>query len=76
MKTTLNLPDTVVKEAKQRALSEDTTLTELIIQGLRARLEKGNRNTELPQSTARGGLHPGVSWEDLEAADPEGGPYR
>lgn len=69
MRTTLNLPDEVVREAKQRALDEGTTLTELIVQGLRARLRAGGPGGHLPVSTAVGGLRPGVDWERLVAAD-------
>ena len=76
MKTTLNLPDPVVREAKRRALAEDTTLTELIVQGLKVRLERGSARGALPVSTAVGGLCPGVTWDQLEAADEAGEAHR
>ena len=76
MKTTLNLPDMVVREAKQRALAEDTTLTDLIVQGLTARLRKGGPAGSLPVSSAGGGLVAGTSWERLIAADSAGEAYR
>lgn len=69
MKTTLNLPDDVVRDAKRRALGEDTTLTDLIVQGLKARLARGSAPGSLPISTAAGGLCPGVSWDRLGAAE-------
>ena len=76
MKTTLNLPDPVVKEAKRRALEEATTLTDLIIQGLKTRLERGTRTETLPESVAEGGLRYGVVWERLEAAEDGDEAYR
>ena len=76
MKTTLNLPDPVVREAKRRALEEATTLTDLIVQGLKTRLEKGTRTEALPVSVAEGGLRYGVVWERLEAVEDEGEAYR
>lgn len=76
MRTTLNLPDPVVKEAKRRALEESTTLTDLIIQGLKARLERGARPGELPLSSVAGGLMPGVTWDGLMAAEDEAEVYR
>ncbi|MDA8410130.1 MAG: hypothetical protein M0001_07025 [Treponema sp.] len=76
MKTTLNLPDPVVREAKRRAIEEATTLTDLIVQGLKARLEKGNRESPLPCSSARGGLRPGLTWDRLEAVEDGGEAYR
>jgi hypothetical protein len=76
MKTTLNLPDAVVFQAKRRALEEGTTLTELIVQGLKARLEKLPRPGPLPLSRSTGGLKPGLAWEDLEAAEDAQDAYR
>jgi len=76
MKTTLNLPDPVVREAKRRALAEETTLTDLIVQGLKARLARGSARGSLPTSTAGGGLCPGVSWDRLEAYGDAGEAHR
>jgi hypothetical protein len=69
MKTTLNLPDPVVLKAKRQALEEGTTLTDLIVQGLKARLDKKPALGPLPVSAAQGGLKSGVTWVDLEAAE-------
>ncbi|MDP3178178.1 MAG: hypothetical protein Q8M76_09765, partial [Spirochaetaceae bacterium] len=52
--------------AKRRALEEGTTLTELIIQGLKVRLEKTLVSGPLPVSGASGGLMPGIDWRSLE----------
>ena len=37
MRTTINLPDDLVLQAKKAALEADTTLTEIIANALRAR---------------------------------------
>ena len=69
MRTTLNLPDEIVLEAKRRALEERTTLTELIVQGLSQRLARTRSRGGLPVSTAAGGLCPGVTWEKLASSE-------
>jgi hypothetical protein len=71
MRTTLNIPDHLVRTAKLRALQEGTTLTELLVQGLQWRLEKAGVVRALPVSRAGGGLCPGGSWDDLDRADQE-----
>jgi hypothetical protein len=76
MRTTLNLPDPMVAQAKRRALEECTTMTELLVQGLKSRLETVSYIRDLPVSKAGGGLCEGVSWEDLAAAEPEEERYR
>jgi hypothetical protein len=58
MRTTINLPDGLVQQAKQRAAAEGRTLTSLIAEGLRSVLERG---------------HPAESSEPLPAfGDPDG----
>jgi hypothetical protein len=76
MRTTLNLPDPMVAQAKKRALEEGTTMTEILVQGLRARLERTQLARVLPVSKAAGGLVQGLEWARLEAAEPEGDRYR
>jgi len=76
MKTTLNLPDPVVLQAKRLALEEGTTLTAVIVQSLNARLEKTRRQLPLPASSASGGLCAGISWENLAVADSGEAAYR
>jgi hypothetical protein len=79
MRTTVNLPDELLRQARARAAEEGTTLTALLADGLRLRLRLGDasgaRGTRraLPVSTIGGGLHP---WIDpasnaslLDAAD-------
>ncbi len=71
MRTTLNIPDEVARNAKLRAIEERRTLTDLIVEGLQIRLERSSPRRALPVSTARGGLRPGVDWRNLEAAGGE-----
>ncbi len=80
MRTTVDLPEELLREARRRAAEEDTTLTALLADGLRLRL--GPRTTgarrarRLPLSKVGGGMHP---WIDpasnaslLDAADDDG----
>lgn len=76
MKTTLNIPDGLAREAKRVALLEGTTLTRLIVEGLENRLEKTQARGPLPVSGAAGGLREGVSWDHLVAAEPDEESYR
>ena len=76
MRTTLNLPDDLGLLAKRKAVEEGTTLTSLIVQGLRSRLRSASGPEVLPLSTATGGLRPGVAWERLEPADSADQSYR
>jgi len=77
MRTTVDLPDELLRRARVTAARECTTLTTLLADGLRLRLGKVRatvRSTRpLPLSEAGGGLHP---WVDpasnaslLDAAD-------
>lgn len=65
MKTTLDLNDRLVAEAKARAVRERTTLTRLVEEGLRWRLSaqatavKATRPS-IPVYRGRGGLRPGI----------------
>lgn len=54
VKTTIELPDGLVSEAKRRALDESTTLRELVIRGLETILypKKDNRVEEGPAGYA------------------------
>ena len=76
MRTTLNIPDALVKDAKRRAIEEGRTLTDLLVEGLRNRLAKSLPARALPVSTATGGLLKGVTWEQLEPADAAEESYR
>lgn len=71
-RTTVRLPDDLVKRAKRKAAEQGRTFTALIEEGLRAVLAerpkaaKGKR-TLPPISTATGGLMPGIDLTDLSA---------
>lgn len=68
MKTTLNLPDDLVQEAKRIALRDGRTLTDMLVKGLTEELARANRPISLPVCSEEGGLVSGVDWSALEAA--------
>jgi hypothetical protein len=76
MRTTLNIPDALVKQAKRRAIDEGRTLTDLLVEGLQSRLSRSRSPRVLPVSAAASGLVPGVDWKSLEPADPKAEAYR
>jgi hypothetical protein len=80
MRTTVDLPDELLRQARKRAAEEGTTLTALLADGLRLRLGGASgapaRRRRLPVSTLGGGMQP---WIDpasnaslLDAADDDG----
>jgi hypothetical protein len=76
MRTTVNIPDSLIKDAKRKAIDEGRTLTDLIVEGLRSRIARSLPARKLPVSTATGGLVPGVDWSLLQPVDPAGEEYR
>ena len=65
MKTTLDINDQLLADAKALAAQERTTLTRLIEEGLMLRLRaqaagKSRAKLRLPVFTGRGGLMPGI----------------
>jgi len=71
-RTTVRLPDDLVRRAKQKALAEGRSLTALIEDGLRRVLADrprtaGAKRALPPVSSARGGLAPGVDLDDSAA---------
>jgi hypothetical protein len=77
MRTTIDLPDELLRQARSRAAEEGTTLTALLADGLRLRLAGATtapaRPRRLPVSKIGGGVQP---WIDpasnaslLDAAD-------
>jgi hypothetical protein len=65
MKTTLNIDDRLIAEAKALAAREHSSVTRLIEEGLALRLRKGARNgrkvrRELPVYAGRGGVAAGI----------------
>ena len=78
MKTTVDIPDALLKEAKKLASQEGTTVRSLIEQGLRQVLGKykAPRPFKLKKVTYKGnGLHPfaeGHSWDRIRELAYEG----
>ncbi len=64
MRTTLNLNDALIREAKKVAAESGSTVTAIIEAALRDYLHPGARTrsapSKLPVSLCRGGLQPGV----------------
>ena len=80
MRTTVDLPDELLRRARLAAAQEGTTLTALLADGLQLRLSRtaaaARDQRALPVSAAGGGLQP---WVDpasnaslLDAADGDG----
>lgn len=76
MKTTLDLNDALVTEAKTLAAQQRTSLTRLIEEGLQMRLRAqrtASRTVRLPVYRGKGGLAPGLDGlsnkATLDAAD-------
>lgn len=76
MRTTLNFPDDLIRQAKIRAAREGTTLTEIIVSGLTLAVQGTKPRRELPVSQAVGGLVKGVDWKSLHSSDRDGEVYR
>jgi len=73
-RTTVRLPEELLTRAKRKAATEGRTLTSLIAEGLRLviadkRQRSREKHNDPPVSEARGGLMPGVEWDDLPALD-------
>ncbi len=71
-RTTVRLPDDLVRRAKRKAAAEGRSLTALIEDGLRRvlneRMPDGREKRILPPvSTAKGGLMPGIDLSDSAA---------
>ncbi|WP_229811096.1 type II toxin-antitoxin system VapB family antitoxin [Streptosporangium pseudovulgare] len=73
MKTTVDIADGLLQEARQLARSEGTTLRALVEEGLRSVLARRSREAgyTLPDASVGGqGMQPsvrGASWEDIRA---------
>lgn len=70
MKTTINVNDQLLRQAKQRATNRGITLTRFIEDALRAKLMDEDRDSpafELQLKTVRGHAPPNVDISDREA---------
>jgi hypothetical protein len=72
MRTTINLPDQLILQAKKAALESDTTLTEIIANALREALTKRSRKTPKKGKTrlityGSGGTFPGIDLDNSAA---------
>jgi hypothetical protein len=80
MRTTVDLPDELLRQARSRAADEGTTLTALLADGLRLRLERDAAPCGIPRplpvSRNGGGMQPWVDPRSnaslLDAADDDG----
>jgi len=71
-RTTVRLPEELLTRAKRKAAAEGRTLTSLIEQGLRAVVSdkpkpKSATHNDPPVSKAKGGLRPGIGWDNLSS---------
>ena len=71
-RTTVRLPEDLVRRAKKKALAEGRSLTALIEDGLRRVLDEAGPSARRkrilpPVSSARGGLMPGIDLDDSAA---------
>jgi len=69
-RTTVRLPDELIRRAKRKAAAEGLSLTALIEEALRRILDDHKDATRArrvlpPVSAATGGLIPGLSWDTL-----------
>jgi hypothetical protein len=71
MKTTVDLPDELLIEAKKRAAETRTSLKEILSRGLRRELERPaslpSRRGRVRWVTVAGGLPPGLDMSSREA---------
>jgi hypothetical protein len=70
MRTTINMPDHLLAQAKKAALESNTTLTEIITNAVRQALSKPKKTPrkEFTLITyGKGGVQPGVDLDDTSA---------
>jgi hypothetical protein len=74
MKTTVDIPDELLIQAKKRAAETRTPLRTLIARGLRRELSAGGKKSRAPETRVRirwvteaGGLPPGLDVANREA---------
>jgi hypothetical protein len=72
MRTSVDLPDSLLRRARKLARERGTTLRQILIEGLTARLDReptarGYRLQD--RSYGEGGLVSGLAWSDTERLD-------
>lgn len=72
MRTSVEIPDALLRRAKRLAQERGTTLRQLLIDGLRVVVERATpsgRHRMKDRSFGEGGLVSGLSWSDAERID-------
>lgn len=72
MRTSVDIPDPLLRRAKKLARDRGVTLKQLLVEGLRAALEKATpvaRHRMKDRSFGEGGLVSGLSWSDVDRMD-------
>jgi hypothetical protein len=72
MRTSIDIPDSLMRRAKSLARARGTTLRELLIDGLRSVVDRGAgspRHRMTDRSFGEGGLVDGLSWSESERMD-------
>jgi hypothetical protein len=72
MRTSVDIPDPLLRQAKRVARERGTTLRQLLVDGLRSVVaggERGRRHRMKDLSFGEGGLVDGLSWSDAERID-------
>jgi len=72
MRTSIDIPDPLLKRAKKLARDRGTTLRQLLLEGLRAVVQGEatvRRHRMKDRSFGEGGLVSGLSWSDSDRID-------
>lgn len=72
MRTSIDIPDPLLRRAKKLAQRRGTTLRQLLIDGLLSVVEQGTRTSDYQMqdcSFGSGGLVEGLSWSDTDSLD-------
>jgi hypothetical protein len=72
MRTSVDIPEPLLKRAKRLARERSTTLRQLLLDGLRSVVERGDEPAPYRMqdySYGSGGLVEGLSWSDTERID-------
>jgi hypothetical protein len=72
MRTSVDIPDPLLRRARKLARQRGTTLRALLVEGLRKALEREPKTTKhrmQDRSYGEGGLVSGLSWSDAERID-------